>query len=201
MGCGETGDPSELESLLLDSKLHPNEAIEQLNWLAVRHQNIQHYECLVVHLRTLSSFSYLLFFAIVYKHHLLKQNCHKSCLKNRKSSFSLDSLQGLSETSPKWRMAAISSQRTAFSLSPFFLSSINQLKVPQWSSVWRWRGIYHSQIKARPSSTFAFTLCRKFMRSGGIVHTACPVTQQSAKGCTTWQFVFMLFILFCWRCG
>lgn len=35
----------------------------------------------------------------------------------------------------------------SFLTLPVFLSSINQLKVPQWSSVWQWRGIYHSQIK------------------------------------------------------
>lgn len=50
----------------------------------------------------------------------MKQKRHKNSLKNRKSSIPWDSLQGLSETSPKWRMAAISSQRTASSLSLFF---------------------------------------------------------------------------------
>lgn len=100
---------------------------------------------------------------------LWSRNAIKIVLKTEKSSIPWDSLQGLSETSPKWRMAAIYNQRTASSTLPVFLSEINQLKVPQWSSVWQWRGIYHSQIKARSSSTFAFTLGREFMRTGGIV--------------------------------
>lgn len=56
----------------------------------------------------------------VSKHQIMNQKCQKLHLKNRKSSIPWVSLPGLSETSPKWRMAAISSQRTASSLSLFF---------------------------------------------------------------------------------
>ena len=83
----------------------------------------------------------------------------------------------------------------SFLTLPVFLSSINQLKVPQWSSVWQWRGIYHSQIKARSSSTFPFTLGWEFMRTGGIVCAAYLVTQQSAKGCTIRQFIVFTLLI------
>ena len=61
--------------------------------------------------------------------------------------------------------------------------------------MWQRRGIYHSQIKARSSSMFAFTLGWEFMSTGGTVCAAHLVTQQSAKGCTTRQsIVFLLSI-------
>lgn len=85
-----------------------------------------------MHLMTLSALIIPAFLCFVSKHNLVKQKCQKNCLQNRKSSIPLDSLQGLSEMSPKWRMAVISSQRTASSLSLFF-SKLN--KSPQGSSV------------------------------------------------------------------
>lgn len=93
-----------------------------------------------MHLMTFSSLIIPAFTSVLSQNTILwSRNARRIVLKTE-SSIPLDSLQGLSEMSPKWRMAVISSQRTASSLSLFFLSSINQLKVPQWSSVWQWRG-------------------------------------------------------------
>lgn len=119
----------------------------------------------------------------------MKQKRHKNCLKKQKEQYSL----GLSSR-VEWNVTQMKNgsdiqPEDSFLTLPVFLSSINQLKVPQWSSVWQWRGIYHSQIKARSSSTFAFTLGWEFMRTGGIVSAAYLVTQQSAKGCTTRQSI------------
>lgn len=87
-------------------------------------------------------------------------------------------------------------EEDSFLTLPVFLSQINQLKAPQWSSVWQWRGIYHSQIKARSTSNGGFHsqlgIYESWWRSVG---GPPSYKKESAKGHTTRRsIVFRLLI-------